>query len=92
MEQAMKTLVTATFVALAIAVAPALAQTTPPAKPAADAAVDAKFKAADKNGSGVLEGAELDAYKAAMTNIDTNKDGKVSRDEFAAATKAGHIK
>ena len=85
----MQKLLTGTILALALASGQALAQATPPA---ADAAVEAKFKAADKNTNGALEGAELDAYKATMTQIDTNKDGKVSRDEFAAATKAGHIK
>jgi hypothetical protein len=88
----MKRLVTGTFVALAVASGAAFAQATPPAAPAADPAVEAKFKAADKNNSGTLEGAEVEAYKATMAQIDTNKDGKVSRDEFAAASKAGTIK
>ena len=83
---------TGTFVALAIAAGPALAQTTPPAAPAVDAAVDAKFKAADKNNNGSLDGAEVDAYKANLTKIDADKDGKISRAEFAAATKSGLIK
>jgi hypothetical protein len=86
----MQKLITGTFLALAIVSGPALAQTTP--TPAVDAAVEAKFKAADKNNSGALEGAEIDAFKASLTQIDTNKDGKVSRDEFAAATKSGVIK
>jgi EF hand len=86
----MMRLVTGALVVLAIATGPALAQTTPPAAP--DAAVEAKFKAADKNSNGALEGAEVDAFKANLTKIDTNKDGKVTRDEFAAATKAGTIK
>lgn len=88
MEFIMKKLITGAFLALAVVSGPALAQTTPPA----DAAVDAKFKAADKNNSGTLEGAEVDAYKASLTQIDVNKDGKVSRDEFAAAIKSGVIK
>ena len=70
----------------------AFAQATPPAAPAADAAVVAKFKTADKNANGSLDGAELDAYKTNMTKIDTDKDGKISQVEFVAATKAGHIK
>jgi len=85
-------LVTTTIVALALASGAAFAQATPPAAPAADAAVVAKFKAADKNNSGALDGAEVDAYKAGMTKIDTDKDGKISQVEFVAATKAGHIK
>jgi EF hand len=88
----MKKLVTGTFLALAMVAGPALAQTTPPAAPAADPAVETKFKTADKNGNGTLEGAEVDAYKANLAKIDTNKDGKVSRDEFATAAKAGLIK
>jgi Ca2+-binding EF-hand superfamily protein len=85
-------LMTATIVALALASGAAFAQATPPAAPAADAAVVAKFKAADKNNNGSLDGAELDAYKTNMTKIDTDKDGKISQAEFVAATKAGHIK
>jgi len=85
----MMKLITGTFLALAIVSGPALAQTK---APAADAAVEAKFKAADKNASGSLEGAEVDTYKPDLAKIDANKDGKVSRDAFAAATKAGVIK
>jgi EF hand len=87
--------ITGTLLALAIAAGPAMAQTTPttpPTAPGADPAVEAKFKTADKNGNGTLEGAEVDAYKANLAKIDTNKDGKVTRDEFAAASKAGVIK
>lgn len=58
----------------------------------ADPATEAKFETADKNNTGTLEGPEIGTYKAAMVRIDTNKDGKVSREEFAAALKAGHIK
>jgi EF hand len=84
-------LVTGAFLALAVASGAAFAQTTPKV-PAADAAVDAKFEAADKNNNGSLEGAELDAYKADLAKIDTNKDGKISGAEFASATKSGIIK
>ena len=85
-------LVTGTVLAIAFATGAAFAQATPPAPPTADAAVIAKFKVADKNNNGSLEGAELDAHKAKMTSIDTDKDGKISQVEFVAATKAGHIK
>jgi hypothetical protein len=88
----MMKLLTATVLVLAVASGSAFAQTTTPKMPAADAAVDAKFKAADKNSNGVLDGAELDAYKASIAKIDTDKDGKVSSTEFAAATKSGLIK
>ena len=85
-------LLTGTVLAVAIASGAAFAQTTPPMAPAADAAVEAKFKAADKNTSGSLDGAEVDAYKADLAKIDIDKDGKISKAEFVAATKAGHIK
>jgi EF hand len=84
-------LVTGTFLALMLASGAVFAQATPPKAPAADAA-DVKFKAVDKNNNGSLEGAELDAYKADLTKIDTDKDGKISSAEFAAATRSGVIK
>jgi hypothetical protein len=82
---------------VALALAPVVyAQSKPPSgsPPSAttQGADEAKFKAADKNGNGALEGAETDAYKANMTRIDTNKDGKVTREEFLAALKSGVIK
>lgn len=77
---------TISAVALLVAASPAFAQTKAPAP------ADAKFTAADVNKSGSLEGAEVDKYKADMAKIDTNKDGKISKDEFAAAVKAGVIK
>lgn len=85
-------LFTGTFLAIALASGAAFAQATPPKAPAADAAVDAKFKAVDKNNNGTLEGAELDTYKVNLVQIDTSKDGKISKEEFAAATKSGVIK
>jgi hypothetical protein len=84
--------ITGTILAVTLAAGSAFAQATPPKAPAADAATEAKFKAADKNANGSLDGAEVDAFKATMTAIDTNKDGKISHDEFVAAVKAGHIK
>ena len=85
-------LATSTFLAVALASGAAFAQATPPKMPAADAAVDGKFKAADKNNNGSLDGAELDTYKADLAKIDTDKDGKISSAEFASATKSGIIK
>ena len=83
---------TGTMIAVALASTAALAQATPPGAPTADAAVVAKFKIADKNSNGFLDGAELSAFKATMTRIDTDKDGKISQMEFVAAAKAGEIK
>jgi hypothetical protein len=99
----MKTLLIGTSLALALVSGQVLAETsasptkTPSATTAqpatsADPAVEAKFKAADKNGSGALETTESEAYKAVMAKVDTNKDGKISQDEFMAGSKAGLIK
>jgi hypothetical protein len=83
---------------IALALAPAVhAQSkspsgSPPAASTPSPADEAKFKAADKNSNGALEGAEADAFRANMTRIDTNKDGKVTREEFFAATKSGVIR
>jgi len=95
----MQKLFASSLIALAVVSGSALAQTpapktqTPPAAAAAiDPAVDAKFKAVDKNNNGVLDGAELTLYKADMAKIDTDKDGKISRAEFAVAVKSGLIK
>jgi Ca2+-binding EF-hand superfamily protein len=87
----MKTLI-ATAVALTLGTAAAFAQATPPPAASADAAVEAKFKSADKNNNGALDGAELDTYKADLAKIDTDKDGKISSAEFTAAAKSGVIK
>ena len=95
---------TSAILALTVASGSAYAQTSAPAPaptpaPAAkapamtlDAATEAKFKAVDKDNSGSLEASESTAYKADMAKIDTDKDGKVSRAEFAVAVKGGIIK
>ncbi len=75
-------------IALLIAAGPAFAQTKAPAA----APVDAKFVAADTDKSGSLEGKETDVYKADLVKIDTNKDGKISKQEFEVAMQAGVIK
>ena len=80
--------------------APSAPAATVPAAPAARAApvvtlepaVEAKFKSFDKDNSGVLDGAEVVAFKTDMTKIDTDKDGKISKVEFGAAVKGGIIK
>ena len=87
----MTKLMTGALLALSLVAGPALAQTTP-GTATGDAAVSAKFKAADKNGNGSLEGAELDTYKADLAKIDSDKDGKISMAEFSAASKSGVVK
>jgi Ca2+-binding EF-hand superfamily protein len=67
--------------------------TTTPAAPSTTAASsDSRFKAADSNGNGVLEGSELSSFRQNMTQIDKDHDGKVSKAEFADAMKAGLVK
>jgi hypothetical protein len=73
-------------------VSAAHAQSKPPSGSMPSAADEAKFKAADKNSNGTLEGTETEAFKANMTRIDKDRDGKVTREEFAAASKSGVIK
>ena len=102
MTKTMQTLTTASVLALALAGA-AIAQTAPTTPPVsapattgsidkADPTHEAKWKALDKDNKGVLEGAALDSLKPMLSQVDTNKDGKVSKDEFMAAAKAGIIK
>jgi hypothetical protein len=73
------------------AATPAPATTAAPAA-ALDAAGETRFKSADKNNNGVLDGAEVESFKANMVKIDADKDGKISRAEFASALKGGVIK
>ncbi len=91
----MKSLPIAVALALGLASA-ALAQTQPPASsttaPKTASAAEAKFKSADTNNNGALEGAELNAFKSTLAQVDTDKDGKLTRGEFDAGVKAGHIK
>ena len=102
MTKTMQTLTTASVLALALAGA-AIAQTAPTTPPVgapattgsigkADPAHEAKWNALDKDNKGVLEGAALDSLKPVMGQVDANKDGKVSKDEFMAAAKAGIVK
>jgi Ca2+-binding EF-hand superfamily protein len=52
----------------------------------------AMWKAADANKDGSLTGQELEKFKATMTKIDTDKDGKISEAEFMAACEKGDLK
>ncbi len=56
-----------------------------------DAVAVGKFRAADTNASGLLEGNELAPYRDRLSAIDTNKDGRISRTEFTIGSAAGHI-
>ncbi|MFM9942764.1 MAG: hypothetical protein ACKVP7_25080 [Hyphomicrobiaceae bacterium] len=87
----------ATAFAVMLASSAALAQAPTPsqvpgAPKASDAAAEAKFTASDKDRSGFLDGAELDPMKADLAKIDSNRDGRVSKEEYLAAVKAGLIK
>jgi hypothetical protein len=73
-------------------------KTLPAAKYDPGSMADAALRDFDRDGSGTLEGAELDAcpgLKAALSGIDTNRDGKLSRDElverFGAYQSVGTI-
>ncbi len=95
----MKTYLSASLISLGLVMSGhALAQTKAPTPPAAtspvqmDSATEAKFKAADPKGSGFIEGAALKPFEPMMKDIDTDKDGKISRAEYAAAVKTGLIK
>ena len=95
MKKTLVSVATAIVLASGAAFAQTPAPTVPATPPAAfkmDATTEAKFKAVDKDNNGSLEGAEVDAYKANMSKIDTNKDSKVSPAEFDAAIKSGLIK
>ena len=93
----MMKLITSTVMALCVVSSTGFAQTPAPkapgqSAPAMDAAAEAKFKSADKDNNGMLNGAELTPFKADLEKIDANKDGSISRDEFASAVRSGVIK
>jgi Ca2+-binding EF-hand superfamily protein len=75
--------------------APAKTPKTAEQKAAGKASYEAKFKAADKNSDGGLSkdelaaaGGEFGAIQKHFTEMDTNKDGKISMDEHKAWMKA----
>lgn len=89
----MKTLLLATTLALAPVLALPAAAATDPA-PAATASPRAQmmFWYLDRNGDGVIDAAEMTAYRTArFASLDASGDGKLTRDEaLAGMTGAGH--
>ena len=78
---------------VSLAAGPVAAQTTTtPPKTAAKPDCSVLWKGADKNSDANLAGTEADKYKAVMTKVDTNKDGKISQTEFTSACQRGDIK
>lgn len=88
----MKSVFTALFVVVGLSSAVVAQTTTTPPGPSIDASADMRFKAADKNNNGSLDGAELTEFNSVMAQVDKNKDGRISRSEFMDGFKAGYIK
>jgi hypothetical protein len=101
-EIIMRSLLTAAALVLGLAV-PAMAQYTP-----RDAGRESplaagmgkyqaqdcagKWKRADVSNKGSLEGKELDKFRSVLNAVDTNKDGKISQNEFMTACQKGELK
>jgi hypothetical protein len=51
-----------------------------------------KWKRADASNKGILEGKELDKFRSVLNTVDTNKDGKISQNEFMTACQKGELK
>jgi hypothetical protein len=66
---------------------PSTGTATPPATASGKATLDAAFKQADTDADGKLSNAELSqipALASKFADLDKNKDGSVSSDEFSA--------
>lgn len=81
---------TALFAAIVMLSGAALAQTGPTGASANDA-ITQKFISLDADKSGFLDGKEVDAFKAQMTFLDMDKDGKVSPSEYNVGVMTGVI-
>ena len=70
----------------------AAAQTAAPAQAASDAMLQARWKAADKNGDGLIDKAEAQAGLPRVARhfdqLDANHDGKLSADELRAVAQS----
>lgn len=85
----MKTLLLATTLALAPVLAlPAAAATDPAPATTASPRAQMMFWYLDRNGDGVIDAAEITAWRTArFASLDTNGDGKLTRDEAIAGMK-----
>lgn len=85
----MKTLLLATTLALAPVLAlPAAAATDPAPATTASPRAQMMFWYLDRNGDGVIDAAEITAWRTArFASLDTNGDGKLTRDEALASMK-----
>jgi len=50
------------------------------------------WKRADVGNKGILEGKELDKFRSVLTAVDTNRDGKISQNEFMTACQKGELR
>ena len=85
----MKTLLLATTLALGPVLAlPAAAATDPAPATTASPRAQMMFWYLDRNGDGVIDAAEITAWRTArFASLDTNGDGKLTRDEAIAGMK-----
>jgi hypothetical protein len=77
-----------TLALIALLAIPAAAQT----KSGAADTPEARFTAADVDKSGFLDGKELEPFKSQIAKIDTDKDGKISKQEHHMAVMTGLVK
>ena len=99
----MKSLLTTATLAIGLAL-PAVAQVDPGRSSPLAAGLTGKqtqaqtqdctgmWNRTDVNHKGVLEGKELDKFRAVLNTVDTNKDGKISQSEFMTACQKGELK
>jgi Ca2+-binding EF-hand superfamily protein len=64
----------------------------PPAEQVSAEECAEMWKVHDDDEDGFLMGKELELFKAVMAVVDTNNDGKISREEFMTACQRGILK